>query len=262
VVELFAHLQTFCLLVLVRFVGTFTFVRLFTPFSAISQSILLQSVLGFGLVLPLVPDVLVSLPQTADLQWPDFILQSIVELAAGAAFAVLCSVPIRIAASIGELIDNSRGLSANGPQNPVTRDEATPLSSAVTVVLSLLIFTFDWHLDVLDQFYGLVPSADLRAVGASLQGLAPIWMHSTGTLGVLLIRVLPLLGLLLAVDISLAIATKNLKSNDMGGAETTLKVLIVATWVVFVLQQALSPRGLVTLRAAFAAAVAPVRSIF
>lgn len=260
--QLLAHLQTFLLLVLIRLVGTFAFVRLFVPFQPIAQALLLQSALAFALALPFVPDIIVALPDTPDLSAAEFVARGVVALLAGASFAVLCSVPIKIAAAVGEVIDNARGLSANGPLNPVTRDEATPLSSAVSTVLSLLVFTFGWHLDILDDFYAVSPMLDMHAIGVSLSGGASLWLHSVDVLGMLLTRALPLLGLLLAVDVAVAVATKHLKSGDMGGAENTIKTLVVAAWLVLLLQDVLSPHGLITLRAAFSSTVSPLLRLF
>lgn len=256
--EVLQHPQTFAFLLLARMMGFFAFVQLFTPFSAIAQNSILQSALALGMTLPFVPDLIVSLPQAGNLDGFDFALQGLVAVLAGASFAVLCSVPIRIAAALGEVIDNTRGLSANGPLNPVTRDQATPLSSAVTATLSLVIFAFGWHLDILQDLYALVPTSDLNSLRASVQGDASIWVQSVEVLGTLLVRVLPLLGLLFTVDIALAFSTKNLKSSDMGGAENTIKTLIVAAWLVFLVRGLLSPDSLVGLRGAFHGLVSPL----
>ena len=261
-VEVIAHLELFLFLILTRLVAFVAFVRLFAPFSAIGQNVILQSVIALAMALPLFPDIIVALPATDDGPASVALVQMLASLVAGASFAVLCSVPIRIAAAVGEVVDNARGLSANGPLNPVTRDDATPLSSAVTATLSLIVFTFDWHLDILQDLYQFAPTTNLKALAETVRGTAPLWVQSANSIGVLLSRTLPLLGLLFTVDVVIAFAVKNLKSSDMGGAENTIKILIVAAWLVFLLQGLLSPQELSALRALFHGLVSPLQSRF
>jgi flagellar biosynthesis protein FliR len=214
----------------------YMFLRLFSPFDPVKDNPALMGAMSFAFALPFVPDQIVAMQNGAPIVGQKVLFEDFVHLLIGGALALALSMPFKILTSIGQLIDNQRGLSINGPQNPIVKDPTTTLENLLAMVISIVFFYDDFHIDALDLFFRSVHFMDGKSLNDYLDSIGESWLAGLGIYRSVLMRLLPLIGLLLTIDIVNAIAVRRLQSGDLGSIQTVLKNLVTWLWVIFLLK--------------------------
>lgn len=235
------QLMELAVMVLGNAAGPYAFLRLFAPFDPVKDNHALLGAMAFAFTLPFVPDYIIELQHGATALNGQALLKDVVHILAAITLAVSLSLPLKIVTSIGQLIDNQRGLSINGPQNPIVKDSTTSLENMAAMVINVVIFYFGFHIDVFGLFYQAMFTLDPPHFYQAMTTNTGRWADELADYKSILLRILPLIALLLAVDIANALAVRRLQSGDLGGIQNVLKNIVTCFWLLVMLRLLLNP---------------------
>jgi type III secretory pathway component EscT len=235
------QLMELAVMVLGNAAGPYAFLRLFAPFDPVKDNHALLGAMAVAFALPFVPDRILELQHGASALGGHALLEDMVHILAGITLAVSLSLPLKVITSIGQLIDNQRGLSINGPQNPIVKDSTTSLENMAAMVINVVIFYYGFHIDVFGLFYNAMFYLDPPRFYQAMTTDTGRWAAELADYKSILFRILPLIALLLAVDIANAMAVRRLQSGDLGGIQNVLKNIVTCFWLMVMLRLLLNP---------------------
>jgi type III secretory pathway component EscT len=245
------QLMQLAVMVLGTAAGPYAFLRLFAPFESVQNNRALLGSMAVAFALPFVPDQILQLQQGESALGGKSLLLDLVHILGGITLAVALSLPLKIITSIGQLIDNQRGLSINGPQNPIVKDPTTSLENLTAMIINIVIFYYDFHIDAFSAFYQAMFYLDPPHFLQSMTTDTGRWAAELADYKSILFRILPLIALLLAIDIANALAVRRLQSGDLGGIQNVLKNVVTCFWLLIMLRLLLDPARIELFRQEF-----------
>lgn len=203
------------------------FFRFFTIFETVASNTLVVLVIAIAIMLfqlPVAFDQSFFISLQIDWRLLVLILQ---EALIGLLLAFTISIPLEIIQSMGQLIDNQRGVMIDGAQNPISHENETPIETIITAFMVLVFFYYDIHLIILEFFFltiDLVPASEFFS---SVDWLPTLGMGAYELYAEIGFKLLPLLLGLLVIDIMAGLLSRRLTSVDATGLSSAIKSIIL-----------------------------------